>query len=91
MTMNEITSRVGRWLAESNIPLKGVKIILEFPDRNSLYRAEMTIKRELTHAMHYRVRPNFGEIETMNGLGLTLRVAPQIAPQKDVAGSDIQE
>lgn len=78
MDFNEITSRISHWLAKNDIGREGVRIILEFPNEEGVRRAEMAIKHEIEPMMaHYVTGGTFGAIETMNGLGLSLRVAPK--------------
>jgi predicted nucleotidyltransferase len=75
--MNEITARISHWLAANNLEHEGVRIVLEFPTKAGAQKAEMTIKREVEPMMaHYVTGGSFGAIETMNGLGLTLRATP---------------
>lgn len=77
MSLNDITARIGHWLEKNDLPRDGIKIILEFPDQETAYRAEMCIKQEIEPMLAYQATGGtFGAIETMNGLGLSLRVAP---------------
>lgn len=80
MNMNELTHHVRRWLASNMVETEGVRIVLEFPTEREAIKAEMAIKRELQPMERfYRTGDNFGQIETMNGLGLILRVKPKTA------------
>jgi hypothetical protein len=75
--MDLITHMINSWLAKNNLGPEGVRIIIEFLDQEDAYRAEMTIKREIEpYLAHYVTGGTFGAIETMNGLGLSLRAAP---------------
>jgi hypothetical protein len=74
MTMNHVTRAVHNWLMENNLPIEGVRVVIEFPSKESAGRAEMCIKREVEPMMRdYRPGASFGQLETMNGIGLTLR------------------
>lgn len=75
--MNTITSMISHWLAKSDIEREGVKIVLEFPTEEAARRTEMTIKREIEPLMSYTINRTFNEVETMNGIGLALRVVPR--------------
>jgi hypothetical protein len=76
--MNEITSRIGHWLKSQNLPTDGVRIILELPTEEAMYRTEAAIKREIVPYLAYHITgKTFGAIETMNGIGFTLRFAKQ--------------
>jgi hypothetical protein len=68
--MIEFTDALRRWLTMNNIPLEGVKIVLEFTDARSAHEAQMTIKRD----MESPLLPSFGEVRTCNGFPLSLRV-----------------
>lgn len=72
--LNDITMRLHHWLKKNDLPVEGVHLTLEFPDKDSACRAEMSIKREIEPMQAYIVTGrSFGKIETMNGLGLTLK------------------
>lgn len=74
VNMNDITRRIGHWLAMNNIESEGVSVTIEFPDKRAAFDAQMAIKREVEPMMAYHATGGgFGEIKTMNGLGLTLR------------------
>ena len=71
--LNEITVRLGHWLVKNDLPREGVKVTIQFPDKEAAYRAEMAIKREIEPMQAYLVTGgSFGRIETMNGIGLSL-------------------
>lgn len=73
--LNEITIRINRWLRQADLPVDGVRIVLEFPSKASAMRAEAQIKMETEPMLAYaNTGGTFGKIETMNGLGLSLRV-----------------
>jgi hypothetical protein len=71
--LNDITARLNHWLKKNDLLTEGVKIMIEFPNKESACRAEMAIKQEIEPMMAYLVTGGkFGAIETMNGLGLSL-------------------
>lgn len=73
--LNDVTGRIGHWLLKNDLRREGVNIIIEFPDKETAFRAEQAIKREIEPMLAYHVTGGtFGAIETMNGLGLSLRV-----------------
>ena len=72
--VENVTRALNHWLAKHNIPATGVKIIIEFPERRHAEAAEVCIQLDLEPMIQYR-GGNFGRIETMNGLGLSLRAA----------------
>jgi hypothetical protein len=73
LNLNEITHRLNHWLAKNDLPREGVKISIEFPDKDTACRAEACIKREIEPMMAFVVTGGtFGAIETMNGLGLSI-------------------
>ena len=72
--MEHVTRALNHWLAKNNIPTNGVKITIEFPERRHAEAAEACIQRDLNGMTLYGTG-NFGRIETMNGLGLSLRAA----------------
>lgn len=77
MSLDDITARIRHWLKKNDLPLDGVKIVFEFPDQETAYRTEKCIKQEIEPMLAYQATGGtFGAIETMNGLGLSLRVAP---------------
>lgn len=71
--LNDITRLLSRWLANNNLPSEGVKVSIEFPNKESAFRAENVIKREIEPLMAYHVTGGrFDKIETINGIGLSL-------------------
>ena len=73
MTLNHVTRAMHNWLMENNIPLEGVRLIVEFPDKATAGHAEMCIKREIEPMLACQLTGGtFGKIETMNGVGLSL-------------------
>jgi len=71
--LNDITARIGHWLAKNDLQREGIKVTIQFPDKESAYRAEMAVKREIEPMQAYLVTGgSFGRIETMNGIGLSL-------------------
>lgn len=70
--MEQTMRALSHWLTKNNIPIEGVKIIIEFPEQRHAAAAEMCIRRDLEPMMLYRA-PTFGKMETMNGIGLSLR------------------
>lgn len=70
--MNKITSEILHWLHANNIPADGVKVVIEFPTDDAGMRAKFAIDREIENLSIGYMRP-LGEIETMNGIGVSLR------------------
>lgn len=71
--MDRFTKELCHWLAKNDLPLGGVKITIEFPNKGSACEAEMCIKRDLEPLRAYFTGDLSGTtIETMNGIGLTL-------------------
>lgn len=69
--MEQVTRALNHWLAKNNIPADGVKIIIEFPEKRYAHAAEACIKCD-TQPWAAHAMGNFGGVETMNGLGLSL-------------------
>lgn len=71
--LNDITARINHWLAKNDLPREGVRVVIEFPTKDSACRAEMVVKREIEPMMAYLVTGgSFGEVEKMNGIGMSL-------------------
>lgn len=70
--MEHVTRALNYWLAKNNIPTEGVRIVIEFPEERHAHAAEMCIKRDLEPTLQY-VSGTFGKMDTMHGIGLTLR------------------
>lgn len=71
--LKAITLRLRHWLNKNNIETEGVHLTIEFPNYRTACEAEMAIKREIEPLQAYSVGGAFGRIETMNGIGLTLK------------------
>jgi hypothetical protein len=70
--MERVTRALMHWLAKNNIPYDGVRLIVEFPEDRYVHAAQACITRDLQPIMMQYTKP-FGEIETMNGIKLSLR------------------
>lgn len=67
--MNALTRLLRNWLLKNDLPVEGVRLVLEFPKREQGAIAKSRIHQELAEFQ----LDGFGRIETMNGLGLVLR------------------
>lgn len=72
--LNDITRRLGHWLAVHGLPTEGVSLTIEFPKNHDVFLAQDAIRRELEPLCQFHgLRSSFGYAATMNGIGLTLR------------------
>lgn len=70
---NDLTFGIGLWLEKHDIPIKGVKIDIEFPEERHARAAENAIKGEINRMKLTVDMVKFGTIETMNGIALSFR------------------
>lgn len=73
--MEQVIRELHTWLCRNNIPREGVRLIVEFPNRDAAHQAESEIQREIQPLLPGRAL--FGQIETLMGIGLTLRARQQ--------------
>lgn len=72
--MIEVTRLLMRWLVEHDIPLDGVKVIIEMPDIIQADRVERAIERDLKPMDAFQLTQfdKRAKIEKMNGIGLSV-------------------
>jgi hypothetical protein len=72
--MQHVTRALFDWLSQNNIETEGVRIVVEFPNEHLARIAEACIQREIEPMLRY-YNEKFGQVDTMNGIGLSLRVS----------------